>query len=211
MVISDNTYGYKRIVTECKEYIAPIIPDLNNIASDIHYKNLNNYIHDTFNGNKMSRTYVVAYLDYKVLVGLFEDELVFYLNERFDPKYLNRLRVFNEDSELLLLREKPSFFKGRLRNDRSNGQGEEIEVVDTLQVLWGTRKVEIEDKKWVQITEERGTSLTLPFAYDEFNIDDKQKRVKLKTRHYIQYNTLGQAGYFDCRFMNIIPYQTKGV
>lgn len=211
MVISDNTYGYKRIVTECKEYIAPIIPDLNNIASDIHYKNLNNYIHDTFNGNKMSRTYVVAYLDYKVLVGLFEDELVFYLNERFDPKYLNRLRVFNEDSELLLLREKPSFFKGRLRKDRSNGQGEEIEVVDTLQVLWGTRKVEIEDKKWVQITEERGTSLTLPFAYDEFNIDDKQKRVKLKIRHYIQYNTLGQAGYFDCRFMNIIPYQTKGV
>ncbi len=176
--------------------------DLRNTNKDDQFKTLNDFISKHFQENQAGKVYVVAYLDYKVLVGLFTDRLTFYQGEDFEPQYLQRLRIFDENTELLLLKEEPLVFKGRLRLD---GQGEEAEVVDALQVLWGTQKEQLEDVNWVRITENRGTSLTLPFAHGGLNIDDQQNRVKLKTRNYINYNSLGQAGYTDCRFMAIIP------
>jgi len=71
---------------------------------------------------------VVVYLDYTVLVGRYKNKgFEFYNNYSLDdPKYIQRLRIFNEDEELLLWRS-GSGFKGRYRKDED---GDEIDVVD---------------------------------------------------------------------------------
>jgi len=143
--------------------------------------------------------YVVAYLDYKVIIGKFKDnKLIFYNGEIFEPKYLQKLRVFNENKELYLWEISENEFKGRLRTDN---QGKEEDIVEAEQILWGTM-VESLDNGWSRIYEKRGAELVVPF--DNLVIDDHEKRIKIRTKNYIDYNELGQAGYVDSRFVSFI-------
>lgn len=161
--------------------------------------------------NDSPLTHAVAYLDYMVLVGCFNWEnqgFLFY--EQYDPKHLQRLRVFNSDGELLLHRGKPLSFRGRLRIESGRKEAEDVEVIDAMQVLWGTKKTKTDHSEWSVISEERGTKLTLPFALNDFDLNDKKKRVKLKTRNYISYNELGQAGFTDCRFKAVVIEKSGG-
>ncbi|MCF8011045.1 MAG: TIGR03984 family CRISPR-associated protein [Clostridiales bacterium] len=142
---------------------------------------------------------VVAYIDYKVLIGTFEKgKLFFYANEQFEPKYLQKLRVFNKDKEIYLWRTKECQFNIRARLD---GQGYEKDIVDADQVIWGTKEDRLENG-WSKIYEERGMELIVPFLNKNFN---EKSRAKIKTRNYIDYNDLGQAGYVDCRFLEFVP------
>ncbi|MCF6157620.1 MAG: TIGR03984 family CRISPR-associated protein [wastewater metagenome] len=141
------------------------------------------------------KSYVVAYLDYKVLIGTFENRgFHFFQNEEFDPKYIQKIRVFNQTQELYLWRSSDGM-RGRYRTDE---EGKETFVVDAEQVLFGT-KAEPPDGGFTKITETRGTELTLPFS--NLSVDDKRSRVFIKTRNYIDYNEVKQATYVDCRFM----------
>lgn len=108
------------------------------------------------------------------------------------------LRVFSTEKELYFWREVFGSLCVRLREDTC---GEESYVVDARQVIWGTRATAIDvGQDWTELTEElRGIRLVVPFA--KVNVDDGRKRVKLKTRHYIGYNAIGQAGYVDARFV----------
>jgi CRISPR-associated protein (TIGR03984 family) len=142
-----------------------------------------------------SSAFVAAYLDYRVLIGKFEND-VFALceNETIDAKFVQRLRVFNHDRELLIWRSKDGL-KGRLRIDES---GKDTDVVDAGQVLFGTKAESMSN--FTRLTEDRGTEIILPFA--NINVDDKKKRVCVKTRNYIEYNSIThQATYIDCRFV----------
>lgn len=139
----------------------------------------------------------VAYLNYTVLVGKYENEtLYFYKDQSFEIKQLQRLRVFNENKELLLWL-KNETYNARLRVD---GVGELLDVVDAGQILWGTDVVSL-DNGWSLVYEARGTELILPLKGME--LDKGKKRLKLKTRNYICANEVGQAGYFDSRFVSI--------
>ncbi|MCF6147693.1 MAG: TIGR03984 family CRISPR-associated protein [Candidatus Kuenenia sp.] len=141
------------------------------------------------------KSYIVAYLDYKVLIGTFENGVFhFYKDEKFDPKHIQKLRVFNQTQELYLWRSSDGM-RGRYRTDE---EGKETFVVDAEQVLFGT-KAEPPDSGFTKITETRGTELTLPFS--NLSVDDKRNRVFIKTRNYIDYNEVNQATYVDCRFM----------
>lgn len=145
--------------------------------------------------------YVIAYLHYKVLIGKVKDKvLAFYRGETFDPKYLLKLRAFNEEKEVYLWRRTEGEFHVRFRID---GKGSKTDVVDAEQILWGTSSRVLGDG-WTLLSENRGVELILPGNFEAFKDDKGEKRVKLKTRHYVGYNELGQAGYVDCRFMNII-------
>ncbi len=142
---------------------------------------------------------VVAYLDYKAIIGKFKDKnLIFYNGEIFEPKYLQKLRVFNENKELYLWEISENEFKGRLRTDN---QGKEEDIVEAKQILWGTM-VESLDNGWSRIYEKRGTELVVPF--DNLVINDHEKRIKIRIRNYIDYNELGQVGYVDSRFVSFI-------
>lgn len=147
-----------------------------------------------------SSAYIVAYLDYKVLIGLYNSEkkqMIFADEKTIESKYIQKLRVFDSKKELLIWRSKDRLnrLKGRIRIDE---EGEEIEVVEANQVLWGTRLVDIRNN-FAEITEDRGTTLILPIT--NLDIDNHKKRVFIKTRNYIGYTPNYQATYIDCRFV----------
>jgi len=142
--------------------------------------------------------FCVLYLDYKVLIGRYDGErFLFYQNEIFKSRFIQKMRLFNNNKELYLWRKNRAGFGWRLRVDDS---GEETDIVDAMQVLWGTKS---EQKgNFNEIFEERGTKIILPFKGLEVNNQDK--RVFLWTRNYVSYETNSdykQAGYADCRFV----------
>jgi CRISPR-associated protein (TIGR03984 family) len=146
------------------------------------------------------KSFAVAYLDNEVLVGRFNGNTFdFYRKKTIDPKYLQKLRVFNENQELLLWRSSEGL-KGRLRTDTG---GDDVCVADAEQALFGTRAETLNG--YTIIREDRGTELALPFPeLIKLNDGTKRNRVFLKTRNYIDYNEAHQATYVDCRFAGFI-------
>jgi len=145
-----------------------------------------------------STGFAVAYLDYKVLIGKVNiKNIEFYNNEVIEEeKYIQRIRLFNDDKELLIWRVKNGF-KSRLRIDN---EGSNEFVVDACQVLWGTNKEKL-NNGWIKIYEDRGTELILPYGEDA-KIDDKENRLFIMTRNYIGFHPKTyQATYVDCRFV----------
>jgi CRISPR-associated protein (TIGR03984 family) len=137
-----------KIKTQVKPENAPLF-----IPQGRMNKTISNYI-------ETQPAYFVAYLDYKVIIGKYVNGK-FRNNEQdaIDPKYVQRLRVFNEHEELLLWRSGDGL-KGRYRKD---DEGDEVEVVDAEQVLFGTDAKPLENSGYTEIFEKRGTRLTLPF------------------------------------------------
>lgn len=107
-------------------------------------------------------------------------------------KHLIRLRVFDQTGELHIWRA-GNILKYRLRTD-SEGPG--TDYIDSNLLLNGT--TEEVTTEGLKITEERGIKIILPFFEQKQGL-----RLKLHTRNYIRYNDIGQAGYFDCRFVDI--------
>ena len=148
--------------------------------------------------NIKEKAFAVVWLDYKVLIGRWDGkDFQFYDDDAFENKYLQRMRVFNADREMFIYRAGNNF-KGRLRIDDKDGT--DTEVIVAHQVLFGTKKGGKCNDSYTEITEERGTSLVLPFG--ELDVDDKEKRIFIKTHNYIDYNSVNQAGYVDCRFVS---------
>lgn len=145
--------------------------------------------------------FVVAWLDYKVLIGTWGNEHFYFPNdETFENKYIQRLRIFNIDKELLVWRT-GSGFHARLREDNMKGLGTHVVVAE--QVLFGTKKGDDRKGNFTQITEDRGTTITLPFK--DLQVDNKNRRVFIKTHNYVDYNAVYQATYVDCRFVGFSP------
>lgn len=137
----------------------------------------------------------VSMMDHRSDLGELENGIfVFYDNEKLEPNYVQSLRVFDRDQELYIWRTAPEHFNYRYRVD---GEGETVDVVETSHLLWG-RIVKYENR-WASLAEERGIKLRIPVA--DANIGE---RLWLKTRNYITYNELGQAGYVDCRFLGVV-------
>lgn len=139
--------------------------------------------------------YVVAYLTYKVLIGKFKDgKLSFYNNQLINPRFLLKMRIFNNDAETLIWRQN-GIFKARTRIDQS---GQDHYAVLAFQQLWGTEK-EVLDQGYSRVFEERGTELIVPFT--KFNLDNGKNRIFLKTVNYIDFHPETHiATYVDCRF-----------
>ena len=155
---------------------------------------------DVLMENIKEKSFAVVWLDYKVLIGTWDGkDFQFYNDETFENKYLQRMRVFNKDREILIYRT-GNGFKGRLRLDDKNGTGTEIIVAN--QVLFGTQKGKKCNDSYTEITEKRGTSLVLPFGELDVDDNDKKNRVFIKTHNYIDYNAVKQATYVDCRFVD---------
>lgn len=147
--------------------------------------------------------FVVAYMTDKILIGKYlGNSLNFPSNHSFDPRFLLRVRVFNQSRELLLWNT-GSTLQGRVRID---GQGEKTYVVDAPQLLWGTDYEHI-GNGYTRIFEQRGTELLLPLP--DLRIDQNKRRVFIKTRNYIEFNpTTHLASYCDCRFIDFMTIDT---
>lgn len=168
---------------------------MQSIAVD-SYSELERKIADFIKGDG----WVVCYLDYKVLIGKFEaGKMVFYKDEQFELRFLQQLRAFNEELEVLLICTDPGEFNYRIRSDENIPE----ELIERSRpVLWGTCFTELADG-WVKLSEGRGTELIMP-RLDSMPLAVSGKlddRVKILTHNYISFNKIGQAGYTDCRFV----------
>lgn len=159
------------------------------------------------------RTAAVVWLDDRVEIGIFhQGNFTFHATDSaFELKYVQRMRVFNQDMEFHLWRTGGNTWKGRLRQD---GQGEETwDVVVANQLLFGTREKKMvsngsKSDLFTSITEDRGTTLHLPLTGVE--IDGKgtlQHRIFITSYNYIYHNALQQAGYVDCRFVKFCTFK----
>ena len=102
---------------------------------------------------------VVAYLDYAVWIGEYENgNFSFPQKQEFQPKSIQKIRIFNQNQELLLWQSN-RILQGRIRID---GTGEATDVIDANQVLFGTQKEPIEITNYTKIKEERGIQIVLP-------------------------------------------------
>lgn len=171
--------------------------DLKNIKSEtfpieeFEFKEFESKVKEYFKDNGL----FIVYLDYKVIIGKYENnDFIACGNEKFEPKYIQKIRVFNKNKELLLYRSEGKL-KGRIRVD--NIAATDCDIIEADQVIFGTTANV--SKGFTLITETRGTEIILP--YEESSVDENQNRTKIKTRNYIDYNELGQAGYVDSRFV----------
>ena len=178
-------------------------PELINLSSKSESVSVNkDNLRDVLNKYFDTPSFVTAYLDYKVLIGRYEkNTFLFYNNEEFENKYIQKLRIFNEDREVLIWRTNNGF-KGRLRTDN---EGTETDIVVAYQVLFGT-KGENRNEHFTEIKEDRGTCLILPFG--NLTIVNKRNLICIKTHNYVEYNAVCQASYVDCRFVGF--YQCNG-
>jgi CRISPR-associated protein (TIGR03984 family) len=145
------------------------------------------------------RAYVVAWLDYQVLIGLWQNNAFrFHNSEKLELKYAQRLQVFDWQKELLVWRTNGAW-QSRLRCDN---KGEKFEdVVAAHQMLFGTKGRRL-DSLFAEIKEDRGTKLILPLADISFDGEEKlDDRVFIKTHNYVKTNAVHQATYYDCRFV----------
>jgi len=140
-------------------------------------------------------SFCVVYLDYKVLIGRFQDTFSLCLDETYEPKFIQKMRIFNNKEELYFWRSE-GVLKARHRKD---DEGEECNVIEANQVLFGTTSNHLHPG-WTEISEVRGTKLVLPF--DKIAVDEMKNRVKIRTRNYIDFNEMGQATYIDTRFVD---------
>lgn len=156
------------------------------------YTALNKFLGKNFEQNGI----VVAYLDYAVLIrNYINKEIVFMKDEQpFDPKFIQKLRLFNRNMELFIWRTDDNW-NARLRKDTDTETG--LPVIEANQLLFGTTAKLTNG--FTLLTEDRGTEVMLPFEIK--NVDTGKNRVKIKTRNYISYNEIGQAGFNDCRFV----------
>lgn len=176
--------------------------ELNSIKStaktdygELNFSNFND-LEKFLNDNFKESGFIVAYLDYGVIIRKYENGKILLKKDEnaFEPKFIQKLRLFNKNKEFFIYRTEGKW-KARLRDDL---KGNEVSAVDANQVLFGT-KAEILDNGFTKLTEERGTEIILPFKVN--GVDEKKNRVKIKTRNYINFNELEQAGYVDSRFV----------
>ncbi|MEI7813128.1 MAG: CRISPR-associated protein Csx19 [Ignavibacteria bacterium] len=151
-------------------------------------------IKDTITSQMADNGIIIVYLNNKILTGRYQDKSYnFFNNELFEPKHIEKMRIFNQEEEILIWHS-GDFLLGRYRNDKT---GETVKVVDAGQVLWGTSFYSPVNG-FCKLTEERGTEIIIPW---EGPLPDKGGRVFIKTRNYISFNTINQATYNDCRFL----------
>ena len=164
------------------------------IIKEIDQKKLEMQLKEHF-----KEAYIVAWLDNKVLIGQWVDnDFHFYNGKNFTFKYVQRMRVFNTQKELYIWRSHGKW-QGRIRTDYDGDKKEDVVVAQ--QLLFGTQG-KLLNSQFAKIKEERGTKLILPLSNLKFDEKDNLKfRVFIKTHNYVKPNPIGQATYYDCRFV----------
>ena len=144
--------------------------------------------------------FIICWFYNEVVLGRIANGQVKYYpddNKSYDySRYLVSLRVFNEDKELFIWRDNDKF-KYRIISD----QGEvAVECIDAKQVVSGTESENL-GESWYKISEKKGTRFIVPLNTSDLN---NHKRLFLVTRNYIKTDEIGQTGYKDSRFVDLI-------
>ncbi len=136
--------------------------------------------------------WLIAWLDYVVLVGLVTPEQV-QTRQALEPHYLQELRLFGRHGEWRLRRAGEQFQARR----RLDGAGAPGEALEDDQSLWGTA-VEPVGASWTALLEGRGIRYDLPRTVQASDLP-----LRLQLRHYLGSDAAGLIGVTDSRCLAI--------
>lgn len=151
----------------------------------------------------------IAYLFHRVVIGEVKNkQFIYYKMEDNDLKLdeIIKLRIFNNESELFVWRSNLGGYFSRLRTD---GEGDSQGVIDSSQILFGTKAETVGDV-YLKLTEERGTEIIFPAGCVNIKIEEinsQKKRIAIHTRSYVgRIDETGVATYVDVRFLRFDKY-----
>lgn len=175
-------------------------------------------------------SFAVFYLDNGILIGRhdinghenatfqFDEENMKELNiepgQNPDIVYIQKMRIFNANEELLVWRTIKCgsvMHKGRFRSDREFNHedkcGGGVYAIYSNQVLFGT-KVGKRINGFITVKEDRGVKITLPDLNKNggFAVDNGKNRIAVRTCNYVGFGgPYGcQASYVDSRFVDFV-------
>ena len=175
-------------------------------------------------------SFAVFYLDNGILIGRYNIENDKSFSFQFDEEQLKdlnipfgqnpfiesiqKMRIFNKNEEFLIWRSiKLGTLKhsGRFRTDyeqNADDEREEINVIYSNQILFGTRIVARSNKNFITLVEDRGVKIVLPDSNKNygFKVDEDKMRIAIKTCNYIGFEGIYncQATYIDSRFVDFV-------
>ncbi|MHA1284121.1 MAG: type III-D CRISPR-associated protein Csx19 [Promethearchaeota archaeon] len=179
------------------------IYEIKNLSSKIevgsiekNFQKIKKLIFSNFNNGS-----IVCWLNHRLLFGnIINKEFIFVEKNSIDfNKHLLRLRVFNDQKEILI-QKRLNDFQYRLREDNNGGKNQEY--IDAEQIIFGTKSKPI-DNKFSEVIEDRGIKIIIPSDWLQNKQLSLQTRLILKTRNYLDYNNYGQISIIDCRFIEI--------
>ncbi len=154
---------------------------------------------ESFILGRLKNGYIGCWLYNEVLFGRIKDGKISFYNDEIPnfERYAMRIRAFNENEEIHIWKSDGRF----LCRYRKDGEGESCEYIDAQQVMLGTKSAKCGD--FCEITENIGAKYMVPSEFlNGFSLSPN-RRLILKTRNYIGYNEIGQAGFVDSRFVKI--------
>lgn len=133
-----------------------------------------------------------------------------------DPRYIKKIRIFNQRMELLLWRRGENSFGMRLRIDKEDSGNynfiekfQQQDAFDAYQAVFGTDvAANVTDENNnplmnISVLKEERVSPIPVFIPGLTAYEDKQHLCFVHTRNYVEYRN-HQAGYEDCRFLEIV-------
>jgi CRISPR-associated protein (TIGR03984 family) len=182
-------------------------------------------------GNNAGFLWALAYLDYAVQWGQFSEGKLNWGNQT-EPDWarIKEFRLFGPVGEYYVWRTSPNSFASRLRLDPYTGEAGLADLTDESKgykpngsdspdsdtppnivsewlALWGTR-VELKPDGWLEVSENRGARLLLPFTLQA----DQGLPLRVLVRHYLSYDEeTGLARFTDLRMVRVAatPQRTK--
>jgi len=157
--------------------------------------------------NRIKDGLIIGWFYQEVLFGEIRNGNINFYNNK-QPNYeknLIRVRIFNENEEFYLWKKNG---KWHYRYIKEDNDGDNFEVIDAEQVMFGTKSGN-NIGGFVKISEERGIEYFVPSKVLNNRNLGRNKRLVLKTRNYIKYNKIGQAGFVDSRFVKIYVMDVK--
>ncbi len=152
--------------------------------------------------SKLDKGSIICWLNHTLLFGIIKEG-----NIRIYPKdlpifekHLIRLRAFNEMEELYIWKDCNDFhYRYRIDKDHT---GQEQDFIEAHQILLGTKITPLENE-FSKVSEKRGVQFIIPSKWLSNKQIDNNHKIVLNTRNYIVYNDIGQASFFDSRFLSI--------
>lgn len=147
----------------------------------------------------LNRMLVQMIEDHEVNVGIYQNKEFIFEKDKSINKYLQELRLFDDDSELKFIRLDENKYCYRFISNNKFEKAKEIkyDIYEDFYLLNGSRVVKNSENKGVifsSLTEDSGVYLTLPFKLDKGNIN-----IFVNVINYISFNSQGLMEFVDSR------------
>lgn len=147
---------------------------------------------------------VIMYEDHGVSIGLYRDGVFIFESDKPLTKFLQEIRLFNENCELKFIRISENQYIYRFISDENIAVAEVVQYdtisSNTQYLLYGTRVEKYTENKGVtftHLTETSGVKVVLPFKLDNVN-----NNLAIGVINYISYDDEGIMYFVDNRLTN---------